>query len=90
MSDVVRRRVGFLLRDLQDGQMPAMPTSRPMPLIGPNCHELRVNHGSNTWRVIYQIRDGVVYVGDTFRKKTQATPKQVIDQCRKRFAEQPD
>ncbi len=90
MTEAARRRVGLFLRNLQDGESLSMPTSRPMAIIGPNCHELRINDAGVTWRVIYQIRDSTVYVADVFSKKTPTTPKRVIDQCRKRFAEQAD
>src|SRR5438067_12098606 len=36
---------GFLLRRLQSGDSIEMPISRPMPGIGANCHELRVQDG---------------------------------------------
>jgi hypothetical protein len=38
-----RMKAGFLLRKLQKGDLLDMPDSRPMPSIGKNCHELRVN-----------------------------------------------
>jgi hypothetical protein len=34
---------GMLLRRLQRGETLSMPESRPMPTIGPRCHELRVD-----------------------------------------------
>ncbi len=40
----------MLLRDLQEGESLGMPHSRPMPGIGPRCHELRVNDENKTWR----------------------------------------
>ena len=43
LSLEARREMGLLLRELQDGEMLAMPHSRPMPGVGPRCHELRVN-----------------------------------------------
>jgi hypothetical protein len=33
---------GILLRRLQRGDVLPMPDSRPMPAIGPRCHELRL------------------------------------------------
>jgi len=41
-SDRARAEAGYLLRLLQDGERLRLPESRPMPMIGPNCHELRV------------------------------------------------
>ena len=48
LSLEARREMGLLLRELQDGEMLAMPHSRPMPGVGPRCHELRVNDETNT------------------------------------------
>lgn len=87
IGEVGRRRIGFLLRFVQAGVIPPSPNSRPMPGIGPNCHELRVSDDRGEWRVIYQVRPdlGAVLIGDVFSKKSRATPKRIIDQCRKRF-----
>jgi hypothetical protein len=41
-SKGARLAAGFLLRRLQMGEVLRMPESRPMPSIGPRCHELRV------------------------------------------------
>ena len=37
-----RRQAGWLVRRLQNGEALSMPKSRPMPGIGPRCHELRI------------------------------------------------
>ncbi len=85
IGESARRRIGFLLRDVQNGNLQGMPISRPMPSIGPNVHELRISDEGGEWRVIFQVRPTAIYVADIFRKKTQTTPKRIIDQCRKRF-----
>lgn len=41
-SAVARSETGFLLRMLQLGEKLSMPKSRPMPIIGKRCHELRI------------------------------------------------
>jgi hypothetical protein len=43
LSEAARRETGFLLRRLQQGENLGLPHSRPMPVIGLRCHELRVN-----------------------------------------------
>src|SRR5436853_354929 len=48
----------MLLGDLQEGESPGLPHSRPMPGIGPRCHELRVNDGNKTWRADLPPRSG--------------------------------
>jgi phage-related protein len=85
-SETARIEAGFLLRRLQQGDTLAMPSSRPMPAIGTRCHELRVTDRDQTWRVVYHVAVDAVVVLDVFSKKTEATPKAVIDTCRTRLA----
>ena len=82
-----RRWAGFLLRTLQKGSMLSMPDSRPMPGIGPRCHELRVRDPQSqiTWRLIYRLDPRAVVIADVFAKKTQKTLDEVITRCRWRF-----
>src|SRR5215208_2400941 len=86
-SAEARRGTGFLLRLVQRGTFLTMPDSRPMPSIGPRCHELRVQDAQQrvTWRVIYRIDSDAIVIGEVFEKKTQQTPKHVIDACKRRF-----
>lgn len=80
-----RRQVGFLLRALQEGEPLAMPHSRPMPEIGPRCHELRVNDGGRAWRVVYRLDADAIVVAEVFEKKTRQTPEAIIRLCRQRL-----
>lgn len=74
-----------LLRSLQVGESLGMPRSRPMPSIGPRCHELRVRDEDNHWRIIYRIDADAILVLDVFAKTTRTTPGKVIDGCKKRL-----
>jgi len=56
-----------------------------MRSIGIRCHELRVNDISKTWRIVYRIDEDAVIIWDAFEKKTQKTPKDVIDKCKRRI-----
>jgi phage-related protein len=47
-----------------------MPQSRPMPGIGPRCHELRIKHVSAEWRLIYRIDDDAIVIAEVFAKKS--------------------
>jgi phage-related protein len=76
----------FLLRRLQQGDTLALPQSRPIPDIGKQCHELRINDRDQSWRVVYHVADDAVVVLDVFSKKTRTTPKTVIAACRERLA----
>lgn len=50
-----------------------------MPSIGANCHELRINDKSKTWRIAYFIDKDAIVILEVFAKKTQKTPTEVID-----------
>ena len=86
-SGAARLEAGFLLRRLQRGESLGMPQSRPMPSVGPRCHELRINDASNNWRVIYRIDDDAIVILEVFAKKTAATPKAVLKSTRRRLKE---
>jgi phage-related protein len=86
-SPLARIEAGVLLRRLQQGQPVSMPHSRPMPAIGPRCHELRINDFDVTWRIIYRLDSDAIIIGEVFCKKTTKTPKKIIDICKKRFQE---
>ena len=80
-----RLEAGTLLRRLQDGESLGMPHSRPMPSIGPRCHELRVRDEDQNWRIIYRIDTDVIAIVAVFAKDTRQTPKPVIDRCKRRL-----
>ena len=82
-----RVEAGFLRRRLQRGDGIGLPHSRPMPDIGIGCHELRILDGSTHWRIMYHIAQDAIVILDVFPKKTAATPKPIIEGCRKRLAE---
>lgn len=63
----------------------SLPHSRPMPAIGPNCHELRIVDENVTWRIIYRIYLDAILILDVFEKKTSKTPKAVINTCKSRL-----
>jgi phage-related protein len=69
MSESARRETGFLLRRLQEGELIALPQSRPMPNIGARCRELRINDENKTWRIIYRIDEDAIVVVDVFERK---------------------
>jgi len=77
-SQEARVEAGFQLRQLQAGQILAMPHSRPMPSIGVRCHELRIQDQSKTWRIIYRVDIDAIVIAEVFAKTTQATPNHVL------------
>ena len=64
-----------------------MPHSRPMPVVGARCHELRVGDVGADWRIVYRSDADAVVVLGVFPKKTRATPKTVIAACIRRLRE---
>lgn len=80
-----RIEVGFLLRQLQQGEQLGLPHSRPMPSIGNHCHELRIRDQDKNWRIIYRIDQDAVVIVEVFNKTTKTTPKNVFEICQKRL-----
>ncbi len=84
-SSEARVEAGTLLRRLQRGESIGLPHSRPMPNIGRRCHELRIQDENVTWRIVYRLDPDAIVIGEVFPKKSGATPKSVIDNCKGRF-----
>jgi len=74
-SREARLEAGFLLRRLQQGH---------------RCHELRVVDAGVTWRIVYRIDADAIVIGEVFSKKTPATPRSVIEVCKRRLREYDD
>jgi phage-related protein len=89
-SPAARREAGFLLRRLQRGEVLSMPLSRPMPVIGRRCHELRIVDAAATWRVIYRADPDAIVLAAVFAKTTRATPPSVIEASVRRLREYDD
>jgi phage-related protein len=89
LSTEARLEAGVLLRRLQRGESLSMPESRPMPSIGPRCHELRIDDVDHKreWRVMYYVGRHAIAILAVFQKTTRATPQQVITGCQRRLAE---
>jgi phage-related protein len=85
-----RLEAGYLLRRLQKGESLTMPHSRPMPGVGPRCHELRIVDEDATWRIVYRLDVDAVIIAEVFSKKTAQTPKRVIQTCKKRLKDYDD
>lgn len=86
-SSEARKQAGWLLGKLQRGETLSMPESRPMPAIGPRCHELRIPDQAQgkAWRIIYRLDTDAVVVVHAFAKKTRATPKAALSRARRRL-----
>lgn len=86
-SLAARLEAGYLLRRLQNAEVLGMPHSRPMPIVGPRCHELRVRDLGADWRIVYRADPDAIVILEVFSKKTGATPKPVIETCIRRLRE---
>ena len=84
-TENARIEAGYLLRQVQKGIKLSLPQSRPMPSIGTQCYELRINDKNLTWRIIYRIFTDAILILEIFEKKTNKTPKSIIDVCKQRI-----
>ena len=85
LSSEARVEAGYLLRLLQRGESLSMPQSRPMPVIGSRCHELRIPDGDTTWRIFYRIDDDAILILEVEAKKTRTTARPTIENCQRRL-----
>ena len=87
LSTGARIEAGVLLRRLQRGESLSLPESRPMPSIGPRCHEIRIDDiaTKKELRIIYYIGISAIAILEVFAKTTRTTPPSVIDQAKKRL-----
>jgi len=84
-SALARLEAGLLLRRLQRGEQIAPPHSRSMPGVGIRCHELRIPDRNCTWRVMYRTEANAIAVLEVFKKKSDMTPKAILEICRVRL-----
>jgi phage-related protein len=68
LSTNTRIEAGYLLRLLQRGEKLSMPQSRPMPVVGIRCHELRIQDVNSIWRIIYRTDIDAIVILEIFEK----------------------
>ena len=72
VADSARRRIGYQLRRVQDGEEPL--DWKPMPAVGRGIREIRVPDDIGAYRAIYLATlPDAVHVYHVFQKKTQKT-----------------
>lgn len=83
----VRKDIGHALYLVQTGQTP--PSAKPMRGIESGVFEIVDDYDTNTYRAVYTVKIGKsLYVLHAFQKKSKqgiATPKQEIDQIKRRL-----
>lgn len=82
-----RLEMGWLLRQLQQGENLSLPHSRPLPGVGACCHELRVRDKDKNWRLIYRIDADRILIIEVFSKTTPQIPDDVMAICKKRLSD---
>jgi phage-related protein len=81
--DAVRKKAGFQLRAVQNGDTPS--DFKPMPTVGLGVEEIRIRT-EDAYRIFYVARFAeAVYVLHAFQKKTQKTSKSDIEIGQKRY-----
>ena len=86
--DDVKREIGYMIFKLQIGEFLKMPFSRPMPILGKNCHELRVKGKDNIYRAFYLLKVGKkIVLFHAFQKKSQKTSTKEINIGKKNLRE---
>jgi phage-related protein len=79
----VRRKAGFELRSIQQGDLPS--DFKPMSIVGKGVEEIRIRT-ENTYRIFYVARfEEAVYVLHVFQKKTQKTSRSDIELGQQRY-----
>ncbi len=87
-SDDAKRESGYLIRELQRGKRLGLPGSGTMPEIGKDCHALRITDKNLIHRVFYAIRTQAIVVLHILPgKKSQKTPKYIIELCKSRLSD---
>jgi len=56
-----------------------------MPIIGKRCRELRITDKNVTWRIVYRTDVDAIVILEVFEKKTNKTPKRIINLCKERL-----
>jgi phage-related protein len=62
------------------------PPFGPGARVEAGCHELPILDGSTNWRIMYHIAPDAIVILDIFPKKTAATPRRLLAECRTRLA----
>ncbi len=77
----------MLLRLLQEGELLGMPFSRPLPSVGPRCHELRIRDAGHEWRIVYRIDPRCIFIAGTFAKTGKAMQQREFGKAKQALKE---
>lgn len=83
--DDARRKAGFELRKIQQGEEPT--DFKPMPSVGRGVWEIRIRT-EDAYRIFYVAKfEECIYVLHAFQKKTQKTAKGDLELGRERYVQ---
>jgi phage-related protein len=83
LPDDARRKAGFELRSIQQGDLAS--DFKPMSIVGKGVEEIRIRT-DDTYRIFYVARfEEAVYVLHVFQKKTQKTARSDIEIGQQRY-----
>ncbi len=74
LSKDARIEAGVLLRRVQRGEKLSLPHSRPMPVIGHRCHELRIVDENKTWRIMHRIDADAIVIAEVCPPRIEMSP----------------
>jgi phage-related protein len=78
-----KRRAGFELRKIQQGEEPT--DFKPMSVVGKGVQEIRIRT-EDAYRIFYVAKfEEAIYILHAFQKKTQKTAKGDLELGRKRY-----
>lgn len=81
-----RETVGFQLYKVQQGKEP--DDWKPIPIVGPGVHEIRVRDESGAYRVLYVAKfEEAVYVLHVFEKRSQKTARGDVQLAKARYGD---
>ncbi len=81
--ETARRDAGYQIDRVQQGLDPL--DWKPMNTVGAGVREIRI-HAEGAFRVLYLAKfEDAVYVLHAFEKKSQKTPRKVIDLAKRRY-----
>jgi len=86
MSVDARREMGFLLRQLQEGENLSLPNCRCQQLEAA-ATRLRVNDKNKTWRLFYFLDSDAIVILEVWEKKTRKTSQATIELCQRQAKE---
>ncbi len=85
MADMLDFNSLVQFHKLQSGEELTYVTIVFTVILGILGYRIISRYKTSNWRVVYRIDTDAIVILEVFQKKTQATPKYVIDNCKRRI-----